>query len=175
MYQTSRRRKKKLSEEWVQWLLQCAMTSFPKSIQLTVHVLQSQQQVGPFWKCSAASTTAVFLLGKKTTTKNWIRMRRRMSAALQRDQPTRTNTNLSLPLDRIHTEPVLGCGSNKKITVERRNAYGRGLAGLVGSSRRWRLLLISHAIAITQPDRWLVPNEHQPPLRDNNQGSLWEI
>lgn len=65
MYQTSRRRKKKLSEEWVQWLLQCAMTSFPKSIQLTVHVLQSQQQVGPFWKCSAASTTAVFLLGKK--------------------------------------------------------------------------------------------------------------
>lgn len=91
-------------------------------------------------------------------------MRRRMSAALQRDQPTRTNTNLSLPLDRIYTEPVLGCGSNRKITVERRNAYGRGLAGLVGSSRRWRLLLISHAIAITKPDRWLVPNEHQPPF-----------
>lgn len=32
MYQTSR--KKKLSEEWVQWLLQCAMTRFPESIQI---------------------------------------------------------------------------------------------------------------------------------------------
>ena len=33
MYQTSRG-KKKLSEEWVQWLLQCAMTRFPESIQI---------------------------------------------------------------------------------------------------------------------------------------------
>lgn len=43
MYQTSRGGK--LSEEWVQWLLQCAMTRFPECIQITGHVLQSQQQV----------------------------------------------------------------------------------------------------------------------------------
>lgn len=29
---------------------------FPESVQIKVHVLQSQQQVGPFWKQSEAST-----------------------------------------------------------------------------------------------------------------------
>lgn len=118
------------------------MTSFPKkSIQLTVHVLQSQQRAGPFSEYTAALT--------------------RTSAASRRDQPTWTNL-LSLP------RLTPGRRADKEITVERRNAYGRGLAGLVGSSRRWRLLLISRAIAMTKAS----PKRPPPTtlfLQDHNQ------
>ena len=66
--------------------------------------------------------------------------------------------------------------TKKKITVERRNAYG--LAGSAWSDRRWRLHQISHA----DTTRWACPQMSPDPLlRDHGQpprqplGSLWSL
>lgn len=53
MYQTSREKKALWGMSTV--TVTMCHDKFPESVQITVHVLQSQQQVGPFWKQSKAS------------------------------------------------------------------------------------------------------------------------
>lgn len=114
MYQTSRK-KKKLRNEYsdcynVPW------QDFPESVQVTVHVLQSQQQVGPFWKHSSSNDS-------RFPSENRIKMQPRISAALQCDQTTRTNTNLSLPFMRLKS----GAYAGVHVLNEKRSQWREGM------------------------------------------------
>lgn len=181
MYQTSR--EKKLSEEWVQWLLQCAMTRFPESIQITVHVLQSQQQVGPLkhiaqlqWK--PPPPPILPLPARKTGSKHSDGRRALFCSVLNRHEQTWT---LSLPPSWGFKRSQCRGDVLTKRSQWREGMHMTWLSRCGPTWGRGGLHQISHAVPVTKADEVACP-KWAPTLpqtffvrpRPTNQGSLWE-
>lgn len=131
------------------------MTRFPESIQVTVHVLQSQQQAGPLWKLSGS-----FSDGHVPTEPEDER-------ASQHDQPTWTDTNRGPPpwdfKRRLCWGDVLTKRSQWREGMHMTRLVWRGPAGdggYIRSPMPWPSL---------RQIGGLSPNEPWPPSQDHNQ------